>query len=83
MVANRAARSDGIDTVKVEEEAVEQGENGNDGEAPGRGERDAVTKVQQRGGDGTNDDAKLEPGEESTFGSEEDLGFYADGNVDA
>lgn len=42
-----------------------------------------VTKVEQGSGDGSEDDAEFEPGEEGAFGGEVDLWFDADGDVDS
>lgn len=60
MVADGAARLDALDAPDVDAGAVAQGEGGDDGEGPGGRERDAVAEVEQRGGDGAEDDGKFE-----------------------
>lgn len=42
-----------------------------------------IAEVEQRGGDGAEDDGEFEPGEEGAFGGEVDLGLDAHGDVDA
>lgn len=74
---------DCLDAQVVQQGGVDQrGErDGREGDRCGGGE--AVAEVEQRRGDGAEDDAELEPGEEGALVGEEDLGFDACGEGDA
>lgn len=43
---------------------------------------DPISKVQETNGEGSEEDGKVEPGEEGTFVGKEDFGFDADGEGD-
>jgi hypothetical protein len=64
VVTDGAALLDAGDAPEVDAHAVEQGDDGEDGEADGRGQADEVAKVEQRGGDGAEDDGEFELCEE-------------------
>lgn len=82
MVGDGTALPNHAYTPKVQARAVEQGDTGDDGKGPGCRNGKAVAKVEQRGCNGAEEDAKLEPGEEGTLCGELDLGLYTDGDVD-
>lgn len=42
-----------------------------------------MAEIEQRGGDGAEDDGEFEPGEEGAFSGEVDFWFDADGDVDS
>lgn len=60
MIVNSFPLLDAVDSPEEDGHGVEQGENGNDGERNSRRERYPVAKVEERGGDGAQDDGELE-----------------------
>jgi hypothetical protein len=79
-----AALADLVDTPDVQHETVDEGHGGEDGKCPRGAEGDVViAEVEQSGSDGAEEDGEFEPGEEGSLGGEVDLGFDADGDVDA
>lgn len=83
MISHSPPLSDHLDSPQEKAGGVEQGQARDNGEAPCRSEGNAVAEVEQRGGDGAEEDGELEPGEKGAFGRELDFGFDADGDVDA
>lgn len=78
-----APLADLIDTPYVQNQAVEEGKGGKNRKRPrGRQSDGVVAKVEQRRGDGAQDDRKLEPREKGPLGGKVDLGLDADGDVD-
>ena len=75
VVRDGAPLLDHVDAPDVQTHRVKQCTACDDGEGPSRCERKSVAKVEQRSRDRAEKDAKLEPGEEGTFGSELDFGF--------
>lgn len=67
MISYRSPFLDLVDTPNVQSSAVAQGQAGNNGESPRSGKSKRVTKVEERGSNGTNEDGEFEPGEEGTF----------------
>lgn len=60
VIADGHASLDLVDTPEVDSHRVEQRQARNEGECPGRCQRDRVTKVEQGGGDGSKDDREFE-----------------------
>lgn len=52
-------------------------------ENPGRDTTNTITKVQETDGERSEEDCKVEPGEEGALVGEKDFGFDADGEGDA
>lgn len=65
VIADSHTSLDLVDTPEVDAHGVEQRQAGNKGECPGRSERDSVAEVEQRGGDGAEDDREFELEEKS------------------
>lgn len=60
MVRHSAPLLDIVHAPQVQRHAVEQGEQGDNGESPRRCKGDVVAKVEQRGGDGAENDGEFE-----------------------
>jgi hypothetical protein len=79
-----AALADLVHAPNVKEETVDEGTGSENCEGPRRGEGDGVdAEVEECGGDATEDDGELEPGQEGSLGGEVDLGLDADRDEDA
>lgn len=83
MIRDRPALPNLVHAPKIQSRAIAQRCARNNCEGPGGREGEVVAKVEQRGGNGAEEDGKFEPGEEGAFGGELDFGFDADGDVDA
>lgn len=60
MIIDGTTALDGADAPEVEAQGVEEGDDGDDGESPGRRERNGVAEVEEGGGDGAEDDGEFE-----------------------
>jgi hypothetical protein len=81
MIRDRPPLANFLNTPEIQTRTVTQRQTRNDSERPRGREAQAVAEVEQRGGDGAEEDAEFEPGEEGAFGGELDFGFDADGDV--
>lgn len=83
MIRNSPPLPNHPNTPEKQARGVKQRATGDDGERPSRSQREVVAEIEQRGGDGAEQDAEFEPGEEGAFGGELDFWFDADGDVDS
>lgn len=83
MIPHRPPLPNHLHPPKIQPHTVQQSRTSDDGETPSGVEADIIAEIQEGGGDGAEDDAEFEPGEEGAFGGEVDFWFDADGDVDA
>jgi hypothetical protein len=60
MIIDRFPLLDAIHTPQENAHTVEQGDDGNNGEGDGGRHADAVAEIEERGGDGAEDDGEFE-----------------------
>ena len=83
VIRDSAPLLDHVHSPEVQSNRVQQSTTRDDGKRPGCRKRKAVAEVEERGGDGAEEDAELEPGEEGAFCGELNLGLDADRDMDA
>lgn len=81
MICDRSPLLDLVYSPQVQACTIAQRKTSDDGERPGSCKSQAITKVEQRSGDGTDEDGEFQPREESTLGCQLDLGFDTDRDV--
>ena len=83
MIPHRPPAPDHPHAPEVKTNTIQQRHARQDREPPRAGQGDVVAEIEQSRGDGAEDDAEFEPGEEGPLGGEVDFWFHADGDVDA
>lgn len=79
-----ATLADLVHAPDIQEETVDEGAGGEDGEGPGGNEGGVIgAEVEECCGDAAEDDREFQPGEEGSLGGKVDLRFHANGDENA
>ena len=83
MIPHRASLANHLHPPKVRSHAVQERSTRCNSKAPGGVEGDEIAEIEECSGYTAENDGEFKPGEEGAFGSEENFGLDADGDVDS